>query len=343
MGSRGRRVLGAALAAAALSLAAAGPVGATTIGSNLLDPPNGGVCPTSGSGEVTCSFVQASLANDHQASSGVQPEGDYGVITSWKISTGAATAATTGAKARLRIVEGGGVPYAYGASEYEALPLGEPGVHVFPARLSIDEPKQAIAIDTAVTGNGSGEAAAPFAFRAGGVGSVWKWVPGLEEGGLPLSDTEGDLELLFNVEVEPDRDHDGYGDKTQDKCPKDRSRQDHCDVVPPRTKMTYAPRQDFLRTGKVVVYVRANEPAKTVAGGQIDIKGLITYGIYSDRKYVAKGEKAKLVLRVPAKARRAAARAFARGRQVTASISAYARDTAGNFSGDTVASIKPKR
>jgi hypothetical protein len=107
--------------------------------------------------------------------------------------------------------------------------------------------------------------------------------------------------------------------------------------------LTYPPHQDFLRTGKVVVYVRSNEPGRVIASGQIDIERVVTWGIYSDRAAVRKGQKRKLVLRVPANAREHAARSFAHGRRVTASVTAFAIDAAGNESGATVATIKPKR
>jgi hypothetical protein len=233
---RGRRIAAAVSLLALLALLPASVSNATTIGSNLLAAPNGGVCPLSGAGETSCSYVQAALADDHAAPGGAQPEGLFGVITSWKIFTAAPSPATTGVKARLRIIEGGGVPYAYEATPYEELPLGEPGVHVFPARLAIDEYRQAIDIDVAVTGNGSGEAAAPFAYQPSRIGDVWKWSPGLSEGVLPLSDGEGDLELLFNARVERDRDRDGYGDMTQDRCPRDRKRHAHC--MAPRREAT---------------------------------------------------------------------------------------------------------
>jgi hypothetical protein len=342
MPHRGRRIAATVFALGALALALPGSTMATTFGSNLVAFPNGGVCPTSESGEVSCSFVQIGLADSHAASGGVQvPKG--GVITSWRISTGPATPATVSVKARLRVIEAGGVPFAYEASPFEELPLSQPGLHVLPARLSIDESRQLVGIDVNVTGNGNGEAVAPFAYLASGAGSAWKWVPGLSEGVLPESSGEGNLELLFNATIEPDRDHDGYGDKTQDRCPEDPKRQRHCDRVPPRVKVTYARRQNFLHSGKVVVYVRSNEPGRVFAGGQIDIGKVVTWGIYSDRATAHRGQKRKLVLRVPADAREHAARSLAHGRPVTAGVTAYAIDDAGNESGVAVATIKPSR
>jgi hypothetical protein len=341
MFGRSRRIAAIALALSALCLAAASSASAVTVGSNLVAAPNGGVCPTSASGEASCSFVQAGLTGDHTASGGVQPTG-FGVITSWRIVTGPATPATAGAKVRLRIIQTGGAGYAYGASPWEELPLSQPGIHVLPARLPIDEDKQVIGIDTVVTGSGADEAAAPFAYRASGAGSVWKYVPGLKEGRLPLSTSEGDLELLFNATVEPDRDHDGYGDRTQDRCPKDPRYHAHCDRQPPRTKLAYDRRQDFLRTGKVVVRVRSSEAGRIYASGQLEIPNpSVTWGIYSAHKHVGKGKWATLVLRVPAQAREHAARSFTHGRRVFAKVFVSATDRSGNKSRLVRAIVKP--
>ncbi|HEX8050829.1 MAG TPA: hypothetical protein VF504_05125 [Solirubrobacterales bacterium] len=342
MRSRKRRTSVTMLVFGVLALAAASPALGVTIGSNLSVAVNAGVCPLSGSGETSCSYVQEGLADDHTALGGVQPRGRFGVITRWKVSTGPATPATAGVKVRLRIIQAGGVSYAYGASPYEELPLGEPGIHVFPARLSIDEAKQYVGIDTIVTGSGGGEAAAPFAYRASGAGTVWKWIPGLSEGVLPQSDAEGDLELLFNADIEPDRDHDGYGDKTQDACPEDPRRQADCDRTPPRTYLTYPQRQDFLAKKKAVVWLRSNENGRAYASGQIEIRGGAIWGIYSDSGPIRRGEKRKLVLRIPGKARAAAAQAFANGRRVVLKVTASADDGAGNRSGATVATIRPQ-
>jgi hypothetical protein len=341
MFGRSRRIAAIALALSVLPLAAASSASAVMVGSNLIAAPSGGACPTSASGEASCSFVQAGLADGHIAPGGVQPTG-FGVITSWRIVTGPATPATTGAKVRLRIIQTGGAGYAYGASPWEELPLSEPGIHVLPARLPIDEDKEVIGIDTVVTGSGAGEAAAPFAYRASGAGSVWKYVPGLKEGRLPLSTNEGDLELLFNATVEPDRDHDGYGDMTQDRCPKDPRHHVHCDRRPPRTKLSYARRQDFLRTKKVVVHVRSSETGRVYASGQLEIPGpSVTWGIYSDHEYVREGQRATLVLRVPAQALEHAARSFAHGRRVFAKVFVSAADRSGNQSRLVRAIVEP--
>jgi hypothetical protein len=314
---------------------------ATTIGSNLLATPNGGVCPITEAREGTCSFVQEALADDHAAFGGVRASLP-GVITAYRVSTGPAAPATVSAKVRIRVLTAGGVSRVYDPTPYEELPLGQPGVHEFPARLSIGREREYLVLDTAVTGRGGGEAAAPLAYRASRAGSVWKWVPALSERLVPQSESEGDLELLFNATIERDRDRDGYGDRTQDACPSDPASHVRCDRRPPRTKLAYSRHQDFLSTRKVKIRVRSSEAGRVYASGQIEIPaGNVTWGIYSVGKHVAKGAWATLTLRVPPNAREHALRSFSHGRSVYAKIFVSATDRAGNQSRQTVIAVKP--
>lgn len=331
-----------ALSASALLMAAPAP--ATMIGSNLLSPADAGICPTAtGATESSCTFSQSTLAAEHTAFGGVKTSAG-GVITSWRVASGMATPATASVKMRLRSLKARPKAEPQLASPFVELPLDQPGIHAFPARLPFG-PEGILALDTVVSGHGDGPASAPLSHEEMRVGELLIWTPSVADGQIVPSPrmVSSDTELLFNATIEPDRDRDGYGDRTQDHCPKDPKRHIHCDRIPPRIKLTYAPRQDFLRGGGVVVHLRSNEAGRIVAGGQIDIKGVSTWGIYPAHKRVTKGEKTMLVLRVPARAREVAARSFAHGRRVTASVSALATDGAGNESGVAVATIKPQR
>jgi hypothetical protein len=61
-----------------------------------------------------------------------------------------------------------------------------------------------------------------YAYAHGGVGAWTLINPSVDVGALgtpiPLNN---DFELLFGADVEPDADHDGFGDETQDACPSD--------------------------------------------------------------------------------------------------------------------------
>lgn len=336
-----RRIMGTAAIATAVALLSAAPASALTIGSNLQAPANGGICATvSGVKEVSCTYLPFGLADSHTAPGG-QRLFDPLVVTSWRVSSGLPSPDTVSVKLRLRAMRLGKGPAAGLGTPTVDLPLTEPGIHAFESRLPLDG-SQEIGLDVVVTGLADG-ASAPIAHRESGVGKVALWRPSLGEELIarPFA-IENDTELLLNATVEPDADRDGYGDKTQDRCPKNPNRQDDCDRKPPRIKLIYAPRQDFLSHGPVVVRLRSNEAASIYAPGQLDLPG-VGWGIYAARGKVKAGGKATLRLRVPRRAREATSRAFANGKRVVAKVSVYATDEAGNKTGPLVVRIRPKR
>lgn len=326
--------------AGALVLLTASPASAITIGSNLQSPANGGICPTvSGVTEVSCTYLPFKLADSHTASGG-QRLFEPLVVTSWRVSSGLPSPGTVSVKLRLRAMRLGKGPAAGLGTPFVDLPLAEPGVHVFKSQLPLNG-SQEIGLDAVVAGLGDG-ASAPIAHRESGVGEVAFWRPSLGEETVarPFA-LERDTELLLSATVEPDKDRDGYGDRTQDECPGNPERQDRCDVRPPRVKLIYAPRQDFLSSGPVVVRVRANEDVSLYAPGQIDLPG-IGYGIHAVWAEADKGERKTLRLRVPRKAREHVSRAYGNGKSVIAKVRVYATDEAGNKTGPLIARIKPK-
>ena len=74
---------------------------------------------------------------------------------------------------------------------------------------------------------------------AGDAGAAWQFVPD-GQAAVPvffLATTS----FAYNADVEPDADHDGFGDETQDKCPTDASTQDSCPPPPPVAGPASAP------------------------------------------------------------------------------------------------------
>jgi hypothetical protein len=341
MFGRGRGIAGTIALLATGCLMAASSASATTLGSNLAASPNAEICPLEhGAVEASCTYAQLALADGHRAG-GKLTRSPESVITRWRVYSGFPSPGTTSVKLRLHLIDPVGGFSSSAGVPYVEMPLA-PGVHEFPAQLPIFGP-MVLGLDVLVRGRGN-EGSAPIGFAESGVGSALKWSPALPDTlSLPPATSQENLELLFNATVEPDRDHDGYGDKTQDRCPEDSRRQTHCDRRPPHTKLTYPPRQAFLAARKVVVRLRSSETGSVRATGQIEIGRHSVWGIYSDEKRLGKGEKRTLVLHVPAKARAAALRAMANGQRVTAKVFASATDRFGNESGATVATIKPKR
>ena len=58
--------------------------------------------------------------------------------------------------------------------------------------------------------------------------------------GLTVSGETHNGTVLYDADVEPDADHDGYGDVTQDQCPSDASTQGACPPAPPPSAKTPA-------------------------------------------------------------------------------------------------------
>lgn len=117
----------------------------------------------------------------------------------------------------------------------------------------------------------------------------------------------------------------------------------------PRIKLTYPPRQEFS-AGRVLVRVRSNEPALTIASGQLEIgsgptktNGREIWGLYGVERQVSRGAKVALRLRWPQRSREAAEQALGRGEKAVVKVTVDAEDAAGNRSGAIVAVIRPKR
>jgi hypothetical protein len=359
MRGKSRRIAASAVlaAAACLALTAAPSQAATTIGSSLLDSPSStptGTCGfTAAEAEHSCTASQANLEPGHIAPAGlVAPTG--GVIVRWRVRSGTPTAATASVKLQLRVLHEntGGI----GEATFTTLPLGEPGVHVFPTRLPIAGGDR-IGVDARIGSPGGTEAELPIVYQESGVGGLDRWTPSLAEGvtesqnGFPTSSEE----LLLNADIEPDADHDGYGDETQDLCPTDPLVHAACpttttpgptatgDTQPPRTKLTYPVRQNFLVTKKVLIHFRSNEAATAFASGQLEIPSRHTiFGLHAIKAQVGAGKRATLRLRLAKNTVKAARRAYANGRKIVIKVTAFATDAAGNKSGASVATIKPQ-
>lgn len=270
--------------------------------------------------ERTCTDAQYPGWSLNFAEAGLVAPFD-GTIVSWRVVSGAASPATRAVKLRLRMIDGviGGT-----GSAFASLPLNQPGPHTFPARLRVREGER-IGLDAVVTSAGGGLAAAPIARLEPNAGHIQEWSPSLLGGfdSAPTDLGEGS-QLLLSAKVEPER-------------------------IPPRTKLTYANRQDFLRSRSVVVYLRSNEPVEALAAGQLEFAtvpgkpGRTIYGLHAKRLEVGAGEKTAMRLQLPRTTWEAAMRATGSGKPVVVKVTVSAEDAAGNRAGTTVATIRPPR
>ncbi len=340
----------------AVALLTASPAAAVvTIGSNLAHAANGpsGLCGFSGITEVdrSCTEAQESLEPAFLTPGGlVAPSA--GVIVRWRVRSGPASASTAAVKLRLRLLHQNSMgAEAGGASETEfvSLPLAEPGVHVFPARLPVAAGDQ-IGVDSLSSNTSMGPAEPPIVYVESGIGTPATWTPSLLPGetrapnGFPTSS----MEVLLNADIEPDADRDGYGDETQDGCPSDPTRHGPCaapDRTPPQISLTYKSRQDFPRKRSVIVNLSSNESATASANGQLEIfkKRRAIVGLSGATATISPASKLALRIGITKTARRAAGRALAHGHRVAVRVSVSAKDAAGNQSSAAVAVIKPPR
>jgi hypothetical protein len=325
MRGNSRRIAIAALLSTMASLALATPSpAAITIGSSLRSPASAveGICPLpTSAASRSCTASQETLATGHFARGGLTAPA-AGTILRWSVLSGGASPATTAVRLRLLVLDGDDATG--DASRPVELPLAEPGIHSFSARLPVEKGDR-LAVEARVSGSGAGPAYAPIAHLEPAVGSLDEWIypssPGLR---LPPDATREGAELLLSAEVDTDR-------------------------TPPRTKLTYANRQDFLHSRSVVVYLRSNEAVEALAAGQLEFatvpgrRGRTIYGLHAKRLEVEAGEKTPLRLRLPRTTWEAAMRATGSGRPIVVKVTVSAEDAAGNRSGTTVAAIRPSR
>ena len=184
---------------------------------------------------------------------------------------------------------------------------------------------QRIGLDSVVT-SGGGFAAVPIARLQPGAGHIQEWAPPLVDGLKSAAQgLEEGSELLLSAEIEPER-------------------------VPPRTKLTYANRQNFLKSREVLLLLRSNEPATAIASGQLEWPngrgrhaGRVVYGLWGVKRRLQAGRKTPLRLKLPRRTYDAARHALAGGKRILVKVTVDATDGAGNRGGATVATIRPKR
>lgn len=330
MGSRAGKCATASVCLVAILLLWALPAQADGLGSKLGATPNAGVCSTRASAEVFCTESQLWLTQRLRASEYLVPT-TRGVITQWRVASGPVSPATESVKLRLRLLRGQN-PVPRATTAFRELPLAEPGVHRFAARLPV-EWNSRLALDVAVRGNGSGTASAPIAYSAPNIGEVGEWIPPLADAPRLQPYRLADTDLLVKAQVERDLDGDGYGDDSQDDCRYDPRRQGPClkNSRPPRVEVRYANRQSFLRNGIVKVRARSDELGSLWMVGSVETPSIQTawIGIGSE-EWVKPGRWTSLSLYLEPKARAAARKEFKDGGHPYISAEVGATDTSGN-------------
>jgi hypothetical protein len=208
--SRGPRGFGFIVIAAIAIGIAVEPAGAAVVsGSNLAATPTSGICLSFFPGDrITCTTANSALPVASRAPGGARA-GIDGVIVSWSIKTAASSESHS---IGLRVVHG---TTDGGAGPRETLPAAG-GTYTYPARVPVHAADE-LGVDLFEVEQSS----LPPVLRTSVPEALFDfWYPQLAQGDTrPPTSSVSEVELLMNATIEPDGDHDGYGDETQDLCP----------------------------------------------------------------------------------------------------------------------------
>ena len=335
------RLLAIVLVAAALSLCVAPATAraSVTIGSNLAAAPGDGPCGF-GVSVVTfdCAYWQTDLLVSHAAPGGVTSPVN-GVVVKWRVKYATQSGDLTNIKVRPHLFPGAPTD----ALAFVDLPLVGPGVLGVASRFPI-RAGDSVGEDSLLTGGPLGGGTPTLALGGGG-GTLNSYHPNPGPGETPTPLVTGSYELLMNADVEPDADHDGYGDETQDRCSSDASTQSSClDRTAPSATVSLASRQDLVKQRAVIASVSSNEAGSAAGSGTLNVSGTSkSYGLVPTTVPLDANKRTKLVLKIPRKALKATRKAQRKRRKVRASVTIQAKDAAGNASGATKLSVSAKK
>lgn len=301
---------------------------ALTIGSNLVAGANESVCRFQSFEPETraCTVGQVDLHVGHTATGGLVSPFD-GVIVRWSVVTGTYLPGTGPIKLALRTMAPG---YLERGPEVGLVP-GPPGTrHIFQERLPVSA-GQPIAVKASIENRNTQEAGLPIMFREEGVGTLDTWAG--EQFESIWEGWEENVELLLDAEVEPDGDHDGYGDLTQDCFPNEPGTTKSCDWKAPAIRLRVAGRQNFLHSGAIRIWVSLNETGSVRVAGQLGVKGRRgrwTSHLRGDSGPVAAGGWTALRLHVRKRALKTARLAACDGKTIIVAVRMAAVDGQGN-------------
>lgn len=134
----------------------------------------------------------------------------------------------------------------------------------------------------------------------------------LHEGPTPIGSTyefkaETGLGVPLEVFVEPDEDRDGYGDETQDRCPRVPTTQDGCPAVKLRVEESVVRKRSILlsvsvaATAEVEVFGSVDYPFRQPDG---DVRGTVTELIGGEVKTVRSGKVTDFGVKLPKRVQR---------------------------------------
>jgi hypothetical protein len=213
---KGRSFLAAALASSALLVAPASSPAAFDFGSNLTPTPAAQSCELV---TPSCTFWQTAIHPLNAAGTLASPID--GIVVSYTLKTSAGSWSPI----HLRVIQplGSGSYRGSTITSADVTPTTAADTETFPVRLYIEE-GWLVGFESDTPG-AVHRASAPNIFG----GNELIAAPKLPANGNAASGFVSEIaEVLLRARVEPDKDGDGFGDETQDKCPSNPTKQGVC-------------------------------------------------------------------------------------------------------------------
>ncbi len=311
---------------------------AVTIGSNLTNPAGGGVCGFGSfiAADFRCTFVQTSQTLD-VATGGLMVPSD-GVMVRWRVKLGTLASDITRFAATPQVLRAntGGAK-----GDLVELPLDDPGVHQYDTRLPV-KAGDSVGLQTDVTTDDVSGGNSPITYCNSGAGTLNRYSGGIDEGEFVPIDPVANCELLLNGDIEPDADHDGFGDETQDQCPTNTAIQGPCpDTTPPTATISLSNAQNLVAQKAVIVSVSSNEAGAASASGTLEVRrAKTTYPLSATTVMLNANELTTLFVELPDETLKAAKKGRRRHKKVAATVTVQVRDAAGNASGATQVTVR---
>jgi hypothetical protein len=308
-----------AVALCAPSVAAA----AVSIGGDVSAPGNPVTCGTG----VSCDGAQLALV-------GGQTTAPFaGVVVRWRVN--GATGPLT-----LRVLRPAGLNFTFISSSVAGTASGT-GVQTFATR----QPIQAgdyVGLGVGPTSSIGSVNPAPAGDTAAAFGP-----PSTPDGNtVPPAASEPGTIFAYNADVEPDADHDGFGDETQDQCPTNATTQGPCPPPPDINAPVLASSAHSAvvsRTGAISFFVKSDENSTGTATGTISVPKLAKTVRFAKRTVtLTAGKRTKVTLKLSKKNAALVLKALKRHKKLKAKVTLSAKDAAGNPSTKKL-SLKLKR
>ena len=149
---------------------------------------------------------------------------------------------------------------------------------------------------------------------------------------------EFEARLLLSAQLEPDADHDGYGDETQDQCPTDAATQGPCPLVtpppadktPPAFSASISKLLKLSKSGAISFTLTSGENATGTATGTVSLPRTSRVVRFKTAKFsLSAGKRTKVTLKLPKSALKKV-RSALRHHRLKAKLTITAKDAAGN-------------